>query len=136
MAVTGAHTKKVYASAASTAPSGSAEIAGVTDCSVSRSIEAVDVTAYKDGQYRTRLATLIDAQVTISGNEDMSDAPQGLLRSYLLTGATLYITVLDDGTNGYTYPCVVTSYETGGAVADANTFSATCQLNGTPTARP
>lgn len=136
MAATAANAKKVYAKASAAAPSSGDEILGVLDVKVSRSRAAADITAYSDGIYHVRLPTLIDVSISMSGVENYSDTPQGLIRSYFLSGATLYITVLDDGTNGYTYPTLVTAYEPSGAVGDAAQFSATFELNGTPVAVP
>jgi hypothetical protein len=136
VAVSAAHSKKVYAKATSSSPIAGDEIAGVTDASSNVSVNQVEISSYKDDAYKRRLPTLIDCSISISGNEDMSDSPQGLLRSNLLSGGTLYITILDDGTNGYSYPVTVSSYERAGGVADANTFSCTCELNGTPIVRP
>jgi hypothetical protein len=136
MSLTASHLKKVYAKASSAAPSSGDEIKGVTDASDPWQRDKVDVTAYSDDIYKLSLATLIDVSLSLSGFEDLSDTPQGLLRSYLISGATLYLTILGDGTNGYTYPCIVTSYERSGAVGEAQKFSCSLSLNGTPVSRP
>jgi hypothetical protein len=136
MALSAAHAKKVYAKATSTAPIASDEIKGVTDASDPWNRDKVDTTSYSDDIYKTAMTTLIDVTLNLSGFEDMTDAPQGLLRSYLISGATLYVTILGDGTNGFTYPCLVTAYERSGAVGEGNSFSCTLALNGAPIARP
>jgi hypothetical protein len=136
MALTAAHVRKIYAKSANTAPIAGDEIKGLTDSSDPWTRDKVDTTSYSDDIYRTSLATLMDIQLSLSGFEDLADAPQGLLRSYLITGATLYVTFLHDGTNGFTYPVLVTNYERGGAVGEANTFSCSLALNGAPIARP
>jgi hypothetical protein len=136
MALTAGHTKKVYAKATNVAPSAGDEIVKVTDATDPWNRDTTDTTGYSDDQYETAMGTLMRIGLTLNGFEDMSDAPQGLLRSYLVSGSTLYVTILHDGTNGYTYPVIVSGYERKGAVGEANTFTCNLKLNGTPTARP
>lgn len=136
MALSAAHGKKIYAKSTNVAPSAGDEIKGLTDASDPWTRDKVDTTSYSDAEYRTALVTLMDVQLSLNGFEDMADTPQGLLRSYLISGATLYITILHDGTNGFTYPCLVTNYERSGAVGEANSFSCSLALNGAPIARP
>lgn len=133
---TAAHAKKVYAKSASGAPGSGDEIDGVMDCTVSESRTAIESTDYKGDQFRTRLMGLRDVSISMSGQMELSDSPQNLIRSSYASGATIYITVLDDGTNGFTFPCLVESYEKGGGVDDAATFSASFVLNGAPVAVP
>ncbi len=131
-----AHGRKLYAKSASTAPSGSDEIDGITDCSVDRSRESAETTDYKSDEYKTRIALLADAGISISGDVELADSPQNLIRSNFIAGTTFYFTHLVDGTNGYTFPVLCTAYSEKGAVGDKATFDATLELNGTPIARP
>jgi hypothetical protein len=136
MSVTASHLKKVYAKASSAAPSSGDEIKGVTEVSDPWNRDKVETTAYSDDIYKLSTPTLIDISLTLSGFEDLTDTPQGLLRSYLTTGATLYFTVLHDGTNGYTYPAIVTGYERSGAVGEVNKFTCNLALAAAPVSRP
>lgn len=133
---TAANGKKVYAKAAAGAPSGADEIDGVIDATVSFSRDMLDTTDYFDGIYRTRIYGLADVSISLSGDYEQSDAPHALIRTSQVAGSTIYITVLPNGTNGFTYPCLVESYESSGDVASKNAFSASFVLTGAPVAVP
>jgi hypothetical protein len=136
MALTASNLKKVYVKSTNVAPSAGDEIVKVTDTSDPWSRDHVDTTGFSDDIYKTSMPTLIDVSLSVNGFEDMSDTPQGLLRSSLISGAKVYLTILHDGTNGFTYGAYVTGYERKGAVGEANQFTANLTMDGAPVARP
>lgn len=134
---TAAHTRKVYAKASSSAPGGSDEVDGAIDFKFTRSKAMLDTTDFKDTSgAHTRIAGLGDGSGSIGGDWEQADTVQALLRSSFDAGSTIYITDLPDGTNGYTYPCLVESIDDSGQVDGKNSVSFSLQQNGAPIARP
>ena len=131
-----ANLKKVYIKATAGAPSGSDEVLGVTNATHPKNRNLADTTGYKDGIYTKRLPLLVDMKGTMEGQEELTDAPQTLVRGAVISGATIYYTVLDDGTNGFTYPVLVESYDPKGAAGEVCLFAASLALNGAPVAVP
>lgn len=137
MTATAAHTAALYAKSTSGSVSGSDEIDGINSVSVSQELTELETTDFKDtSSFKTRIAGLKDGSIEISGDFEPADAPQNLVRSSFLSGATIYITYLRDGTNGARFPALVTSIKEDGAVDGKAQFSATLKLNGAPTALP
>lgn len=125
---TAAHIRKIGLRSDSTAPTfPTDELDGAKDFSFTRSRDVLDTTDFKDGDQRTKLLGLKDGSGNISGDWETADAKQALLLSSHDSGALVYVTILDDGTNGFTYPCLVESVETGGGVGDlvSRTFNIT-----------
>ena len=100
----------------------------------------LDVTDFKDSSgVKLKLAGIEDGSFSLSGDLESADAPQALIRSSFDTGATIYLTVQWDpsasaGSKGYSYPCIVESYEVKGGVDGKAEFSASLQLNGAKSA--
>lgn len=124
---TAAHLRKVYAKATNAAPSGSDEIDGIKDPSFTQNRDVLDTTDTKDGDQRTKILGLKDGSGSLGGDWEPTDTIQQLLMSSHDSGAVVYITDLPDGTNGFTYPMLVESVETGGSVGDlvSRTFNLT-----------
>ena len=133
---TAAHVRKLYVKATSSSPVSGDELDGAKEFSWSSSRDVLETTSYKDGDTKTKLLGLKDGSGSISGDWLPSDTIQTLLRTAHGDGSTVYVTDLPDGTNGFTYPCLVESIEVGGAVADLVTVSFSLQQNGAPIARP
>ena len=132
-----AHTRKIYAKSTNVAPSGSDEVDGAIDFKITRSKAMLDTTDFKDTSgAHTRIAGLEDASGSIGGDWEQGDAVQALLRSSYEFGATVYITDLPDGTNGWTYPCLVESIEDNGQVDGKDQTTFNLQLNGAKIVRP
>lgn len=131
-----AHAKAVYALTASTAPSGANLIDGIDSAELSESRTVIETSDYASAEFKTRIMGLRDATISLSGQLELSDTAQALLRTNYAAGTTTHITILYDGTNGFTFPCVISSYNVGGGVDEANTFSCECLLNGAPISRP
>lgn len=131
-----AHLRKVYVRTDNTAPTGPDELDGAKDCSVDRSRDTHDTTNFKGGDTRTKQMGLKDASGNISGDWLPADTIQTILRTGYENGTLVYVTVLNDGTNGFTYPMYVSDVKEGGAVADLVSVDFTLTQSGPPTARP
>jgi predicted secreted protein len=132
------HPLKIYVRADATAPTGSDEVAGSNSVDLSPSINLLDVTDFKDTSgAKKKIAGLTDGSISISGDLDMTDTPQNLLRSSLLSGADVYVQVHynpSGSTNqkGYSVVCKVKSSGLSASVDGKNTFKADLEFNGTP----
>lgn len=135
-----AHLAKIYVKSTSATATSSDEVKGLNDFSASSSKTMLDVTDFKDSAgVKLKLAGLEDGSFSLSGDLESADAPQALIRSSFDTGANVYLTVQWDpnastGSKGYTYPCIVESYEVKGGVDGKAEFSASLQLNGAKSA--
>lgn len=137
MALAG-HSATVWVKSSSTAPSGTDEVAGIKNFSAKSSKTMLDITDFADTSgCKLKLAGLEDGSFNFGGDYIVigSSAAQGLIRSSFYSGATIYVTVLYDGTNGYTWPCIVADYEVKAGVDGTVEFSANFMLNGAKTAR-
>lgn len=118
---TAAHIRRLYARTDATAPTNADEIDGAIDFSWSSSMTMHETTDFKDTTgTKSRLAGLEDGSGSISGDWEQADAPQTLLRTQFAARALVYITDLRDGTNGYTYPCLIESVDESGSVDGKN----------------
>jgi hypothetical protein len=134
---TAAHTRKLYVRTDTTAPSGSDEIDGAVDFSWSSKTDILETTDFKDTTgTKTKIAGLKDGSGSIGGDWEQSDTIQGLLRTAHNNGTLVYVTDLKDGTNGYTYPCLVESLDEKGAVAGKNEVTFSLTQSGASIARP
>jgi predicted secreted protein len=137
MAAIAAHTIKLYLKSSSTAPSGSDEIANIKDCSFKSSKTMLDITDFKDTTAaHIRMAGLEDGAFSISGDYNRADSPQLLIQTAFEAGATYYLTILPDGTNGYSYPVLVSDYEVKAQVDGTVEVSANLVMSGAKIARP
>ena len=115
---TAAHLRKLYVRTDSTAPTGTDELDGAKDFSFTTSRTILDTTAFKDADTKLKQAGLKDGSGSISGDWEPTDTIQTILRTAFSNGSLVYVTDLPDGTNGFTFPCLVESVEVGGAVDD------------------
>ena len=134
MAAIVAHTASV--SVAATDVNGGANLlGGLKDFSVKDSATMLEITDFADTSgAKKRLAGLKDVAISLSGDYSQADAPQVLLRA--VAGTTLYVTVLPDGTNGYSYPMIVSDYEVKGSVDGLVEISISMVGNGARVAKP
>lgn len=108
------------------------EVDGLNDASYAPNADLLDTTDFKDGTTRTRIVGLRDFSVSLSGDYEHSDTAQALLRSSEASGATVYLRLLWDGTNGVKVTCKVESFTVKGSVAGKVEFS--CSLKATAAA--
>lgn len=131
-----AHGTKIYVKSTSSSPSSSDEVKGLNDFTASSSKTMLDVTDFKDTSgVKLKLAGLEDGSFSLAGDLEAADSPQALIRSSFDSGATIYLTIQWDpnaaaSSKGYTFPCIVESYEVKGSVDGKTEFSASLQLNG------
>lgn len=133
---TAGYSRKVYAKSSGTAPSSGDLVGACTDSSFPESVNMLSTNAFGSDGNNTRLPGLYDANPSASGDCDFADSPQNLIRSSFRGRTLIYITHLANGTNGYTFPCYVESYEEQGAPDDKATWSASFQLSGAPIVVP
>lgn len=95
----------------------------------------LDTTSFGDGQWKTRIQGLKEMMPKLEGQWEIATA-QTAARAAFTSGATVYLKVLYDGTNGFKIPCIVESYEVGSAVDGLVTFSLSLASNGAPTFLP
>ena len=134
------HPAVVYAKSTNAAPSGSDEIDGLNSVGYSPSVDLLDVTDFKDTTgAKLKMAALSDGSISLSGDLEIGDAPQALLRSSMLTGASVWITIHFNpsgsaGSKGFQVECKVESYDINASVDGKNEFSASLQFTGAPVA--
>jgi hypothetical protein len=139
MSVAG-YTELVYVRTDTTTVGTGDKIDGVQEFDYSRSAGLEETTDFKDGSgYKTRIQTLKDSSISISGQTEMSDTIQGILRTAYGSGATVYVTIKTDptasaGSQGDRVPCLVESYDFKGSVSGVGEFSVKLVGNGAPVA--
>lgn len=136
MAATAAHVRKLYVKVTNVAPSAGDELDGAIDFSFTSSRDVLDTTDFKDGVERTKMLGLRDGSGSIGGDWEPADTIQSLLRTAHGDGSIVYVTDLPNGTNGFTYPCLVESVEVGGGVADKVSATFGITQTGAAIARP
>jgi predicted secreted protein len=132
-----AHLSKFFVRNDTTAPTPvTDEPAGINNVSFSPSVDLLDVTDFKDTTgAKLKLAALKDGSASLSGDLDLADAPQGLIRTAYDNGSIVHVTFQFNpsggaSAKGFRVPCYVESYEIGAAVADRATFSCSLQFTG------
>ncbi|MBL8924124.1 MAG: hypothetical protein JNJ54_35035 [Myxococcaceae bacterium] len=135
-----AHPTKVYVKASAAAPSGSDEVAGIKTCSLNQEANLLDVTTFKDTSgWHQKLLGLLDGTVDMSGFAEFADAPQSLIRSSLLSGASIWVQVEFNpsgsaGQKGFQVECKVASANHSGDLEDVVAFEASFQFTAAPVA--
>lgn len=129
----------LYAKASASSVVSGDEIDGVLSFDFGPTLNLVDITDFKDtGNARAKLATLRDGSISISGQNIMSDAPQGVLRTAATDGSSVWITVEFDpngasNSKGFAVQCKVAGYKIGSTVEGVQTFSCDLQFTAAPT---
>lgn len=93
-----AHTGVIKIGASAT-PTVEADGLKSSDWPISRDV--LETTDFKSGAYKEKILGLLGFDITLSGDFEPGDASQALLRSSLVSGATVYVQNLFDGTNGF-----------------------------------
>ena len=134
MAAIAAHGAAV--SVATTDVNGGANLlGGLKDFTVNDSVTVLDITDLADTSgYTIRMAGLKDVSISLSGNYSQADAPQTLMRT--VAGTTMYVTILPDGTNGFSYKTIVEKCEVKGSVDGTVDISISLVGVGARTAKP
>lgn len=132
------HPLKLYIRSDATTPGASDEVAGANSVDLSPSIDILSATDFKDSTgAKKKIAGLTDGTISVGGDLDMTDAPQNLLRSLMLSGAAVYAQVHYNpsgsaGQKGYSVVCIAKSNGLSGAVDGKNTFKCDLEFNGVP----
>lgn len=141
MALAG-HQVVISAKASNAAPIAGDEVDGINQVGYSPKIDLLDVTDFKDtSAAKLKLAALLDGQISLQGDLEMADAPQQLLRSSFLTGASVWISCYFNpagaaGSKGFKVECKVASFDINAAVAGKVEFSCTLEFTGAPVVDP
>lgn len=131
-----AHLSNYYVRLDTTAPGATDQPVGINSVSFSPSVDLLDVTDFKDSTgAKLKLAALKDGSASLSGDLDLSDAAQIVLRTAYDNGTLVYMTFQFNPSGaasqkGFRVPCYVESYELGASVADRATFSVSLQFSG------
>ena len=134
MASIAAHPSEIYVAIADEQDANDL-VVGLREFSIKDSATVLDITDMADTTgYKKRMAGLKDYSVSLSGDFSQADAPQALLRA--VAGDTLYVSILPDGTNGFSYKCMVESFETKGSVDGLVEISVSLVGMGVKTAKP
>jgi predicted secreted protein len=132
------HPLKFYVRSDATAPSATDEVAGLNNCDYSPNVDLLDVTDFKDTSgAKLKMAALTDGSITASGDALLSDTPQSLIRSSMLTGASVWVTIQFNpsgtaGQKGFQIETKVKNYKVKGSVAGKNEFDADFEFTGAP----
>jgi predicted secreted protein len=135
-----AHPTLVYVKATNAAAVAGDEVAGITSATLNQSADLLDVTAFKDTSgWKQRILGLLDGSVELGGMAEFADAPQSLIRSSFLSGASIWVTVHFNPSGaalakGFQVECKVASANHGSEVADKVSFDASFQFTAAPVA--
>lgn len=123
---------RVYLAADSAgSPGAYTEIDGIDNASVSDTMDALDVSDFKDQVgARKRLLAMRDATISLSGHIELADAAQNNLRTYHTARTLAWVKVLFNGTNGVSVQCWIASTNHNASVSGKAAFSCEAVGNG------
>lgn len=131
------HPVAVYYKATSGAYAGS-EVDGIKNVTYSPTLDMLDVTDFADTTgAKLKIGGLKDGSIKLSGNFEMADVPQALIRTNAGDGVVGYATCIFNptgsvGSKGFQVAVKVASFEITSAVDGTVDFSADLQFNGAP----
>lgn len=132
--------QKVFFRSDTTAPTGTDEIDGMAEFSVSEPVDMEETTDFKDGGgWKTRIPLLKDFSIDVSGHSESGDTVQALIRTHKGNGAVAYCTIHFDpaasgGSKGFRFPVLVEDISTSGSVTGAGKVAYKFTGNGAPVA--
>ena len=135
-----AHPSLVYAKASATTAVSGDELDGINSVTYSPSVNLLDITDFKDTSgAKLKLAGLIDGSLQLAGDLEIADAPQALLRSSMVSGASVWMTIHFNpsgsaSSKGFQVECKVESFEISASVDGKAEFSCSLQFSGAPVA--
>jgi predicted secreted protein len=74
---------------------------GCNSVELQRLKEVLETTDFAGGSYRERILGLSDSPVSVSGDYERADTASALLETVWGSGATAYVKIMWDGTNGH-----------------------------------
>lgn len=134
------HPARFYVRSDNTAPTGTDEVLGVNSATLNQEANLLEVTDFSDTSgWRRRILGLLDGSVELSGDAELANAPQNLIRSSMASGASVWVTCQFNpagsaGQQGVRVECKVGSHNQSSAVDGKNEFSASFMFNAAPTA--
>ncbi|AFE05568.1 hypothetical protein COCOR_04017 [Corallococcus coralloides DSM 2259] len=110
---------------------------GVTECSVSTSIDSIDANYFGSDGYKKNVTTLRGISINVSGHRHRGNAAQDLMESLVATGAVGYLTIIRDaaaeeGEQGLRYAVRVMSFDSGGPSSDVDKLTVSLTGQGAP----
>lgn len=102
-----ANTSLVLKCAATATPT--VDFDGIKKATITLDRQEHDVTDFADSTFRKRILGLKDFPISLSGDAEFSDTSFALMRTSYGSGATVYVRILPDGTNGFEVGCLVKS---------------------------
>jgi len=139
MALAG-HPVVAYLKASASAAIAGDEVNGLNNVGYSPTVDLLDVTDFQDTTgFKLKLAGLKDGSISLSGDYEPTDAPQGLIPSSWSSGASVWCTLHFNpsgsaSTKGFQVECKVESFEITAAVDGKVEFSCSLQFTGAPVA--
>lgn len=114
-------------------------LAGVSECSVSTSIDSVDANYYGSDGYKRNITTLRGITISVTGHRNKGNAAQDLMESLVATGAIGYLTIVEnaaaeEGEQGKRYAVRVMSFDSGGPASDVDKLTVSLNGQGAPVA--
>lgn len=106
------------------------KIANLSNFSLKKSAESIDISSFGD-DFKKLIGGLKSGECTLSGTLDIDDAGQQIID----VGEVVYLAWFNDGIthDGYSAPFYVSDLEISAEVAGKQEFTATLNLNETPT---
>jgi hypothetical protein len=114
------------------------EVDGANSVEYSPTLDLLDVSAFNDGQAKTKLGAMRDGSISLSGDYEPTATPNQRIVTAAGDGSSVWATVNFNpgggaGTVGFRVECKVANFKIGAAVADRVTFSAELQFTAIPT---
>lgn len=110
--------------------SGSDNIDGCNQASLSRVRDELEVTNFEDGADKEFILGLAGGEVTGSGQYESADTAYGRLVTAFGDGTDVFVIILWDGTNGHEAPGKVTKLDISAGVGGTVDCSWTVRLSG------
>ena len=87
------HPARFYVRSDNTAPTGTDEVLGVNSATLNQEANLLEVTDFSDTSgWRKRILGLLDGNIDLSGDAELANAPQNLIRSSMASGASVWVT--------------------------------------------
>lgn len=109
---------------------------GCNQYDFNRTREVLETTDFAGGSARTRILGLIDVPLSFSGQYERADTAMAALETLWASGASAYVQILPDGTNGWEVEYKVESIQITGSVDSLVDMSCTLVSTGSVTAVP
>lgn len=126
-----------FASTAAAVLGPTTKLEGISECSVSTSIDSVDANYFGGDGYKKNLTTLRGITISVSGHRHRGNAAQDLMESLVATGEVGYLTIVkdaaaDEGEQGVRYAVRVMSFDSGGPSSDVDKLTVSLNGQGAP----